>query len=297
MAEPILMFGVGAAKSGTSWLHRYLDEHPECHFRAIKELQYFNSADWGPEVWEKKIKRIEKIRDNLAAEAGDPNLSAKRMMNKVRQVADVEHFLEVMELRREDLNAYRDYVFHEAGDAKVVGELTPAYSLLSEDRLKSMAGLSGDVRFVYLMRDPVERLWSHVRMIAKERCKAPDEYAARASNVMSRTFRGEEDHIMDRSDYVGALMRLKNAIDPRKLFIGFYEELFSSSGVRKVCDFLGLTYQEPQIDKRVHSGIPLQMNSEQRAQALEFLAPQYRAISEMFGRLPSGWTNHEMRVA
>ena len=39
MSEPVLMFGVGAAKSGTSWLHRYLDEHPECHFRAIKELQ------------------------------------------------------------------------------------------------------------------------------------------------------------------------------------------------------------------------------------------------------------------
>ena len=43
----VLFFGVGAAKAGTTWLHRQLSEHPECHFRTIKELHYFSAIEKG----------------------------------------------------------------------------------------------------------------------------------------------------------------------------------------------------------------------------------------------------------
>ena len=44
--NPVL-FCIGAAKAGTSWLHTQLSAHPECHFRAIKELHYFDALDTG----------------------------------------------------------------------------------------------------------------------------------------------------------------------------------------------------------------------------------------------------------
>lgn len=37
-----LLFGIGAPKAGTSWLHRYLSGHPDCHFPAQKESHYFD---------------------------------------------------------------------------------------------------------------------------------------------------------------------------------------------------------------------------------------------------------------
>lgn len=134
-------------------------------------------------------------------------------------------------------------------------------------------------------------------MIARERCKAPEEFPARASNVMSRFFRGEEDHIADRSDYSGAMARLNAAIDPRKLFIGFYEEMFGDSGIERICNFLGLSWHPPRVEKFVHTGIPLRMSDDHRAQAVDFLAPQYRAVTEAFGRVPERWGDYGMRVS
>ena len=51
MAAPVLMFGVGAAKSGTSWLYQYLAAHPDCHLRSIKELHFFDTRDMGNRDW------------------------------------------------------------------------------------------------------------------------------------------------------------------------------------------------------------------------------------------------------
>ena len=41
----VVFLCVGAAKAGTSWLHTQLQAHPECHFRSIKELHYFDALD------------------------------------------------------------------------------------------------------------------------------------------------------------------------------------------------------------------------------------------------------------
>jgi len=296
MAEPVLMFGVGAAKAGTSWLHRYLDDHPECHFRALKELQYFNTVDWGGEVWDRKIRRVEAFRDAKLAQAEDPELSPKRMLNKIRQLADIEQYLEIISRRREDLGAYRDYVFQDAGEAKLVGEVTPAYSLLSEERLKMMAGLAADVRFVYLLRDPVERLWSHVRMIAQERCREPHEFPGRAANVLRRVFSGQEDHIVERSDYAGALRRLRKAVAPEKLCVAIYEEIFAGDALGRICDFLGISRVRPDPASVVHAGRPLAMTEEQRKAAALWLGPQYDAMGVFLGQLPASWNGNLVRV-
>jgi len=47
MAEATLMFCVGATKAGTGWLYEYLADHPQCHFRSIKELHYFDAIENG----------------------------------------------------------------------------------------------------------------------------------------------------------------------------------------------------------------------------------------------------------
>ncbi len=69
--------------------------------------------------------------------------------------------------RPESGAAYLDYLGAGQG-AAVVGDITPAYGLLSVERLRAMAAL-GETRFLYILRDPVARLWSHVRMIAGRR--------------------------------------------------------------------------------------------------------------------------------
>ena len=47
MTNATLLFGIGAAKAGTTWLYRYLAAHPEVRLPAVKELHYFDTCETG----------------------------------------------------------------------------------------------------------------------------------------------------------------------------------------------------------------------------------------------------------
>ena len=203
MATPILLFGIGATKSGTSWLYNYLRSHPECHLRSIKELHFFDSLENGSKNWH--LKEL----DRKCAELENA-LSAGRPANaawNAAQLADTRIYARI--LKKHDEAGYLSYLADGRTDESVISDITPCYSMLSEQCLSHMASMTEDVRFVFLMRDPVDRLWSHVRMIAKRRSKTGNDIDKRAGWIFNRTLEGGEDHILERGDYRGTLTRLQ----------------------------------------------------------------------------------------
>ena len=293
MGEPTVMIGVGAAKCGTSWLYRYLADHPECHFKSLKELHYFNGFDINGLDW--NLARVRGIQGRLQRDAAG-DISDVQLANKLVQLAQVEHYLEVLETGHEDTQAYLAYLTEGGEGAKLVGEITPAYSLLGADRLRRMAAMAGDVRFVYLMRDPVERLWSHVRMTAQHRCKKPQEFRDRAANVLRRVFAGDEDHIAKRSDYEGTLKKLAAAVDPSRLCVAIYEDLFAGDALQRICRFLGISFVRPDPGSVIHASRALEMDEDQRKASALWLAPQYDAVARTLGKLPEAWAGNLVRV-
>ena len=279
----VLFFCVGAAKAGTSWLHKQLSAHPECHFRAIKELHYFNAIEIG-----KLPDELKKHRDQQKAMLDQMAYTAKPVgQGKSMRLADRAAWMDVLE-KGEDTDAYLDYLHGEAGDARVVGDMTPAYALLPETRLRSMAQLTDDVRLLYLLRDPLERLWSHVRMIAARRDTHGRITEKRCARILRRTLNGEETQIVVRSDYAGALARLTAAVAPAKLSFEVFEEMIAGDGFGRICDFLGISRITPDTVP-VHEGQTLEMSREQRLAALQWLAPQYEATHQALGRMPESW--------
>ena len=163
--DTVLMFCVGATKSGTSWLHETLSEHQDCHFRTVKELHYFDALQ--KDKLEQQAKDVGVWRERLANRMAGASGAKKTKL--ARRVQDRDDWLAVLGLGNEDHAAYLAYLQRGQGAAHVIGDVTPAYALLTVERLRTMATLTDDVRFVYLMRDPVARLWSHVRMMAARR--------------------------------------------------------------------------------------------------------------------------------
>ena len=277
MAEPRILFCVGATKAGTSWLHEWLSGHPECHFRSIKEVHYFNTLEFG----KTEARRIE-LSDERSRLIG-------RGANE-RRIRDVSDCLSLFE-KDPDGQAYLDYLNGGRGDKAVVGDVTPAYALLPPGRLKMMAGL-GETRFLYILRDPVARLWSHVRMIASRREPDGSVTAERSARILKRTLRGDEDHIVQRGDYKGAIERLAAAVpEARRLFV-FFEDLISGDASRKVCDFLGIAPLRP-LAEVVHGGGPLAITDVQARAARGFLAEQYDYVETTLGRVPDAWRQTE----
>ena len=282
--EGPLLFCVGAAKAGTSWLHRVLSDHPDCGLRALKELHYFDALDRG-EV-DRQVAAVEARRARYLAEM--QGAGPVRLANRARQAADCEAWLSVLRRGGEDREAYLDYL-RGGAEGRLVADMTPAYALLSEDRLRGMAGIAPDVRFLYLIRDPVDRLWSHVRMIADQRAAKDGNRAGRAAHVLGRVFRGKESEIALRSDYAAAIGKLARAVDPRRLMVAVTEEMFSADGLARICAFLGIGVPEVDFAARVHEGRAEAMPDEGRRTARAWLSAQYDFVADWLGRRPAGW--------
>jgi hypothetical protein len=280
---PTLLFCVGATKAGTSWLHDYLSGHPECHLRGMKELHYFDCHDLGANWAKNDVKaRIAKVEEVLAS-AGP-----ERAFTLAAKLADLKALLKLLQ-KPVDEAAYLAYLTEGRGEAKLVADVTPAYSLLSAERLRRMMGLLPDVRFLYMLRDPIARLWSHVRMMARRRGGDGKVARGRAARILEGVIAGREAEIAVRSDYRGALERLREAIDPARLMVAFYEELLTAPGIGALCAFLGIGQRPADLGRRVHEGVELAMEPAQVQAARDWLRPQYEYVERTMGRLPQAW--------
>lgn len=290
MSYPVLLFGIGATKAGTSWLHRYLAGHPDCALRSIKELHFFDTAaDRDAHRW--YLRDLDRKGEALAAEiAAAPGAPDDE---RVFRLAELRHYRRV--LKRHDEGAYLDFVEGARGDERVAGDITPAYGLLTAERLAHMARLRADVRFVYLMRDPVDRLWSHVRMVAKRRGGQGD-FAGAAQALLDRVMAGAENHIVLRGDYRSVLEKLAAAVDPARAFVCTCEDLFEGDALGRLCAFLGIDHIPGDRETRVHAGEAAAMRPDQRRRAADFLRPQYEFVAERMGRVPPAWAANRAGV-
>ncbi len=292
MSAAGLLFGIGAAKAGTSWLHDYLLHHPDCAMPRIKELHFFDTMQDGTQ--ERRLKVLAKERAALEDKLAGFQASGKtaRAAALAARIDEIGRYCDV--IRGGDTAAYTGFLEGIRGRRALVGDVTPAYALLPAERLGEMARIGPAVRFIYLLRDPVERLWSNVRMMAHRKAGGGDP-APVAHRIFDRVISGQDPGNFARSDYRGCLRRLAAAVPGPQVLVEFFEELFSEAAIRKICDFLGISYAQPAFAKVVHQGkTSLPLDPARRVAARAFLAPQYDYVSARMGGVPDSWQRGEI---
>jgi Sulfotransferase family len=276
-----LLFCAGTVKAGTSWLYDYLREHPETHFRTIKELQYFDRLARG--TLQGRIRKLGEETDRLQRD-----LVRGKTRWLLRQIGDRSEYAEVLKSGPEPTEGYLRYLTAGAGDKLLAGEMTPEYGLLSVEKMRAINALAPDVRWILLLRDPVSRLWSHVRMLVRRMKPAPESFAGACEVKFDEVLAGGALDVTERGDYAAIHGRLIEAVAPEKRLVMFYEHLMSPQGVRQVTDFLGLSAHPAPLDKVVHGGVAAEMPASLRARARDWLKPQYAFVAATFG-LPAEW--------
>jgi len=264
MSGQSLIFCVGATKAGTSWLHEYLRGHPGCYLRAQKELHYFDSLYAGGQR-----QRLAGKLDGLKAGAKTAHIDLV--------ITDLEEWLALFDGTQNDAG-YLDYLGYGRADASIVGDFTPAYGLLDEGALAHMAGLCADVKFIYLMREPVERLWSNIKMSAK-----PDI-------AMGHFLQGEGTAVSSRSDYKATLEKLRKVVPGGRLHVEYFERLFTRKAMARMCEFLGIPARDADFSTKVHAGRRIRLDPMIRALLQERLQPQYDYVEAAMGGIPQEWT-------
>jgi len=285
----MIFFGVGAQKSGTSWLYDYLRDHPQVFMNEVKELDYWSLVDTP-----QKYARIQMLSMNAAQ-----HLDPKDGPPIEKRSGRYERALSCMALASAIGGRIPYQALFEARSAehKAWGEISPSYGLLDTETYRRMNALDPDARFIYIMRDPVLRYWSSVRMLISRTPEALDR-AGSIPELFEQRLMSTVSHLRRFTEYDQTLERLEAAVPKERIHTMFYETLFSEKGGQEaadLCSFLGIDYMEPNLGKMVWETDktrvrPDDLTADMEAQAMDVFAPVYRNLEKRFGdRLPLSW--------
>lgn len=282
------LYGIGAAKAGTTWLSKALRSHPEAAVPALKELHYFDSLEAGSCTWTlDQMIRVRAGARTAMSEASDQT-ARKRA---IARVEEIDRWIGLVASQRRNDALYEKLLKRRAGPShKVVADITPAYATLREDSFARMAALNaGNTRFVMILRDPVDRLWSNMSMtLARRALKGVEANLARAA-LMDEVMTDAATPERGRSDYAGTLTRLSAAVPESQRLVLFFEELFQSDTLVRLAAFLGLDAPLTGPDEKVNAGTGTLITPTERARLAALLRPQYDDIETRMGRLPDRW--------
>jgi len=289
MSGQTLIFCVGAAKSGTSWLQAYLRKHDSCYFRNLKEMHYFDMLDAGGSDWHQKrqARRLVELRERLANHRAKEDNEWLPVL-----ISDIEAWIALFDGINADDAGYLDYLGYGRVEEKIVGDITPSYGGVSREMLKHMATLAPNVKFIYIMREPVDRLWSGFRMILKQ------QGAEIMETHVARFLEDTDDNIAlgSASDYRETLEKLLDVIPRENLHIELYERLFTQEALDRLCAFLEIEPIPTEFDRVVHKGQRLGLPSILRSAFKNKLEPQYNFVEKFMGGLPPEWNEKMVNV-
>lgn len=154
---------VGAQKAGTQWLYDQLAWHPDFWMPPVKELHYLDRGSFA-----RRRRAAAHLRRRAALSL--PLLNAVRQRQArppliPRDLEFLDRYIALLGEDRVDLDGYARLFARESSD--ISGDVTPGYSRLDEEQIGAFAARFPGTRVIYLARDPVERLWSHLLMTAR----------------------------------------------------------------------------------------------------------------------------------
>ncbi len=287
-SEPTILICVGATKAGTSWVYDHLAGHPDCYLRSVKELHYFDPPESGLSRMQARANAADITRMTARLAGANPGQS----LHLLRRIADMAAWNAVLDRGSGDLEAYRGYLTEGRQGQRVVADVTPSYALLPVAALRRLVDVAADVRILYLMRDPVARLWSHVRMLAQREAKPGQDIAVLAEARMERALAGDDLYFGGRGDYRSSLDRLRAAFQPARLLAMFTEELMTAPGLARLWAWLGIGPGPVDFENRVHAGVRLPLLPTHRDRARSALREQYDYVAKAFPTLPSAWLDN-----
>jgi hypothetical protein len=127
---------------------------------------------------------------------------------------------------------YFDHHFHKSlrwysdnfkkGNNKIKGEITPAYYSLSSTRINFIKTIIPDVRLILMLRNPIDRGWSHAVMNFTSKNKNIEEAAE--SEVFEEF---KKQPFFTAGGYSGILDTWYSYFPRKQLYIGLYEDINS----------------------------------------------------------------------
>lgn len=279
MRKKVFILGVGAQKSGTTWLHSQLERCGNVDMGCTKEYHVFDViySENRPGF---RRNLLESIAERIAQNAIGTEQN-RYLCKQLSFIDDPENYFD-----------YFDYLHARDSAIEAVGDITPSYSMLDETAFSHIKrGLEDRgfvVKVVFLMRDPVERVWSMCRMHRRDRACAGSEdgtgVAHRASETDELRKLYKSPGSVLRTSYERTIDELEKVFPREHLYYEFFESLFHPRQFNAFGDFLGIDLECPDLDFQANASPKTDLvDPELEEEIACFYAETYRRVRASFG--------------
>ena len=255
---------VGVHKGGTTWLYQQLDSHPDFWMPPLKELHYFDQLS---RVQRPSSPRCRDERDRRFLESIN-SLSAKPYI-------DFEHYAQLFEPKGSLLS----------------GDISPNYSTLRNKIVRQIVRYFPKLKVIFLARDPVERVWSHLSMeVHYHQIEAFDvsDIDEVNRNLLRRG-------LLLRSYPSAVVARWKRYVDPDRFRIYFFDDLQRNPTElrRSILGFLGADPDKPPSrvpsDNTWGSMEKLPLTDKIRSHLAQFFKKELKTCAARLGGAARDW--------
>ncbi len=275
LAGKSLFLGVGAQKSGTTWVSNYLAGHPDVFMSPLKEMHF-----WG----------------NRTSTAKWPNSAFQRRLNRLQTDAHPDARTNALKDALRDrlvmggnIEEYAQYFNKRVSIQHTYGEISPAYCKLSADEFERIKSYFPNTKIIFLLRNPADRLWSQIRF--SEKVETLEEMEL----LIDGTF--EKKVYLDRMNYVRTLQTITDCFEPENTHFQFFESLFTHAAVSRLCRFLGVDNHAAEFTKKRNVSVKMPLRPDLREGMVEKLSEQYTFVRDFFGGdIPPSWAEDLHRL-
>lgn len=276
MGDKTFFLGLGGQKCGSSWIQAYLNRQTGADFGRLGEYQVWES-DLGSVFARYRVADPSKL-EILRAEA-------KRRLGLAEPAAYLRWRLQQ---DRRQYFAYFAKLLNQP-DITMTGDITPSYAALPAPLLAKIktgfdaAGIT--VKPIFSMRDPVDRIRSHLRM-EMERGRLPTQDN---NDTALRDFYTTNEAAA-RTRYDMTLAALDTEFSRETMHICLFEDLFTPTGITALARFADVPVEAEAGAQKVNarakgSGVPEDLTAE----IARHYAPVYHAVAARLPQIATLW--------
>ena len=277
--------GIGAQKAGTSWLYRRLNELSEFSFTPIKELHYFDRNKKYPSTNELAEGEVTKRLANIQWVS-----SSARDLGQEFFRGNFRTFRWLWKWYFSNYNDawYLSLFDHLKG---IKGEITPAYSMLDDEDIRAMHALIPNLKVVLILRNPIDRAWSHYRFQLQ---KTPNA-SKQKINLHSLVDFMESDALVLRSDYIRTMNKFSNYFSKETFLVCFYDAISDNPQrlLSEIVKFLGGNPDKIQTECNLYQMNNVSIKKDMPLEVREYLKKKYhdqiKELSDVYGGYFTKW--------
>ena len=178
-----------------------------------------------------------------------------------------------------------------AGGRKKKGEITPEYSILPLERIRFIRQILPDVRLIFIMRNPVDRVWSAARRVLS---RLPDRKFEEITEEELQIY-FKLPHCRNLTDYTTIFDRWLSVFPAGQLHVAFFDEIAQQPRelLRKIFLHVGVSenvdWSTFPCEKVVNKNPDAEMPPSARRFLQEMYRDQINALHGRFGGSVAKW--------